>query len=510
MHASDGYLGIYGQSDSFDVISSGALTNNSLYGVALIGSVNDTVWNNDFVGNDGATTTYSPSHIQAVDSGTNDRWFECAPGGGRCYGNYWADWHTYLPSGRLAPYLIDGSVYDYYPLGLPVGQSPVTFTESGLVAGTTWSVTFNGITRSSTGSEIVFGAAPGTYNFLVSVPQGYSATPSSGSVTTVGGPYSAAIRFAAIYAVTLTESGLPSGTAWSAIFGGVASSSTTATMTFSVPQGLYAYQIESVPGYTVTPRSGSATVSGTYALMVTYEAVPTPTYAVTLSEGGLAPGTVWSATVNGMNQSTSGPRLTFYLPNGTYSYAFNTVPGYSLGSGAAGSLTVSGSPVSTAATYVPPPTYTVSLTETGLATGTTWSATLGGVTLSTSGASLVFTVPAGTYNYSFAAVSGYDLGSGSTGSLSVAGSGASAAVTYTPHPAASVASTSDLNTYFAASIALAVIALVVALVALLLRRGTRASAPPKSWTPPPPAGGEEGAAPGQSWSEGPPGGTPKN
>jgi hypothetical protein len=43
-------------------------------------------------------------------------------------------------------------------------------------------------------------------------------------------------------------------------------------------------------------------------------------YPVTFSEAGLASGTAWSATVNGILENSSSPTLTFLEPNGTYSY----------------------------------------------------------------------------------------------------------------------------------------------------------------------------------------------
>ena len=60
----------------------------------------------------------------------------------------------------------------------------VTFSESGLPSGTSWSVTFNGQTESSTGSSITFsGIPPGTYTYTVTPPQGFVASPSSGSLS---------------------------------------------------------------------------------------------------------------------------------------------------------------------------------------------------------------------------------------------------------------------------------------------------------------------------------------
>jgi Thermopsin/Periplasmic copper-binding protein (NosD) len=235
------------------------------------------------------------------------------------------------------------------------------------------------------------------------------------------------------FTVTFTESGIEftAGSTWSVTLGGVTEYSNSPTITFAAPMGTSLYSVGSFAGYTASPSSGSVIVTGaSYNVSITFTPVR---YAVTLSEGGLSPSTTWSATVDGVTQSSSGTSIVFYLNNGTHSFSFNAVSGYNLGSGASGTLSVPGAPVSLSATYSP---------------------------------------------------------------------------VSTP----SLASTSDLNNYFAIALAIALIALVVALVALLLRRGGKKAEPmppPAAWTPPTAAGGAgtaEAPAPassgGPSWSEG--------
>jgi len=72
----------------------------------------------------------------------------------------------------------------------------ITFTESGLPSGTTWSVTFNGNATSSTTSTISYtGIANGSYSFSVGSITGYTASPSSGTITVNGGNVNQAITF---------------------------------------------------------------------------------------------------------------------------------------------------------------------------------------------------------------------------------------------------------------------------------------------------------------------------
>ncbi len=71
----------------------------------------------------------------------------------------------------------------YVGMTAPPPGYAVTFSESGLPPGDSWSVTLNGTTRSSTSPNITFQEPAGTYSYSVSVPSGLSASPSSGTIT---------------------------------------------------------------------------------------------------------------------------------------------------------------------------------------------------------------------------------------------------------------------------------------------------------------------------------------
>jgi len=72
----------------------------------------------------------------------------------------------------------------------------VTFTESGLPSGTNWSVTFNGITQSSSTSQIQFtNVSNGTYSYTVGSVSGYNVSPSYGNVTVNGANVTQSITF---------------------------------------------------------------------------------------------------------------------------------------------------------------------------------------------------------------------------------------------------------------------------------------------------------------------------
>ena len=71
----------------------------------------------------------------------------------------------------------------------------IRFNESGLATRTSWSVTLNGLLRSSTNSTLNFSEINGAYPFSVGPVPGYSTSPASGSVTVNGTNMSQAILF---------------------------------------------------------------------------------------------------------------------------------------------------------------------------------------------------------------------------------------------------------------------------------------------------------------------------
>jgi len=100
----------------------------------------------------------------------------------------------------------------------------ITFTESGLPPGTQWSVTFNGITKSSTSNSITFtGVLAGNYTWnassIIAVGNGtrYVAQASSGTIS-VPTELSVSLHYVKQYRVTIQPtpggSTSPSGTSW--------------------------------------------------------------------------------------------------------------------------------------------------------------------------------------------------------------------------------------------------------------------------------------------------------
>jgi len=169
-----------------------------------------------------------------------------------------------------------------------------------------------------------------------------------------------------------------------------------------------------------------------------------PSYNVTFTETGLAPGTNWSVHVTGVHwgwwfvshhqHGSNTSSIVFSLPNGTYRFSVRNVPGYQLLSGAHGVFQVNGtSPPAMSVAFGKLTYYTVTFTESGLASGTHWAvriATFGhgwgwhfrDYGRSGTGSSLNFSLLNGTYFYRVLSVPGYNLTSGNAvGEFNVTG-----------------------------------------------------------------------------------------
>ena len=76
-----------------------------------------------------------------------------------------------------------------------IGGYPVTFTESGLPPGTTWSVALNGDVLSSSASTMTFVEPNGTYAYTVGSLTGYAMSPSVGQVIVNGANQEVSVTF---------------------------------------------------------------------------------------------------------------------------------------------------------------------------------------------------------------------------------------------------------------------------------------------------------------------------
>lgn len=147
---------------------------------------------------------------------------------------------------------------------IPETSYNVVFTQSGLPDGTSWSVTLDETTLTSTSNEITFDPVNGTYSYTISMVPGYSAPEYAGTVTVSGNDVSVQAEFSVVtYAVSFLSNGLPSGITWFVnLSSGDSYSATGSTISLDLPNGTYTYTVDDVSDYNTTTASGQFTISG--------------------------------------------------------------------------------------------------------------------------------------------------------------------------------------------------------------------------------------------------------
>jgi len=230
--------------------------------------------------------------------------------------------------------------------------------------------------------------------------------------------------------VVFTQSGLPRNTSWSVTLNGQAATTNATSIAFEEPAGSYNYTVGPMAGYTMEPAAGVAVIAGSdVTLPITFSRMA-ENFSVQFVETGLPSGVIWSVTLNGSIQRSSSTAVVFSEPNGSYAYSVPTADGF-VPAPAVGTVSVRGEAASVVIEFGAngPPIYGVTVTESGLPAGTTWSVTLGGTPETTAATSLLFVVANGSYSFSVARVGSYVPTPGS-GNVEVQGSNQTIAVVY--------------------------------------------------------------------------------
>lgn len=323
---------------------------------------------------------------------------------------------------------------------------PVTFTETGLSTGTSWSVSLGTSFLASTGTSLDFAVVNGTTPFSVSPVAGYSSSPSSGNVVVAGGPASVPVTFSV---------GGPSISSFEAVPSSIHLGGTSLLeVAASGGSGALGYGYSNLPSgcATLDTASLSCTPSATGTFMVgvtvtdglgsTASASTSLTVAsgaqLAFSETGLPGGTVWNVTVGTETVSSSSTSLDFYLAAGSYHYVIGPVADHTAKK-PSGSVSLSSAGTGVSVTFEH--AYLVTFTETGLASGTSWAVELRTVTLSSTTSTITFWTPNGTYAYGITPVPGY-LATGSPSSVVVAHAPTGISVTFAVTLGAANAATS--------------------------------------------------------------------
>ncbi|MCI4348739.1 MAG: YncE family protein [Thermoplasmata archaeon] len=233
------------------------------------------------------------------------------------------------------------------------------------------------------------------------------------------------------YNVLFSESGLPGGTSWTFSYSGtsaygptnVSVASTMSSFLTRLPNGSYAFTINPVANFLASPARGSFNVAGA---AVTVAITFSELFPVTFREMGLAAGTDWSVRFNGTSNHSTTNSIGFTATNGSYPYVLGTLSGYR-GAPSAGTVVVIGAPRTVSITFNA--TYAITFTETGLASGTNWSVTVGGSTSFSLTTSIALVEVNGTYPYTLGAVPGWTTAS-YAGAVTVSGAAASKVIAW--------------------------------------------------------------------------------
>lgn len=316
-------------------------------------------------------------------------------------GNYW--WN-YLGNGNQT-YNNSGLINrggDEAPLVQSVYE--VTFNETGLPTGTQWYVILgNGaLAVTGKGSKIQFYEPNGTY-FIQLYAGRYIANQSTGLVIVSGTNQSFNIKFSYTYFLRFVESGLPDNTPWSITVNGVSGSSTGDTIEYIATNGSFSYDLGGVNGYYPTASSGSFNLIGkNTTVKISFISF---TFPVRISESGLQSGTHWGLFIEGQQLFSSSSSLNLNLPNGTYDYTVIGAKGYTTSS-PYGTLTVENGSLASSIVFHPE-NFTLTFTQKGLPSGTTWSVTVGSQTIKSGNRSISFAESTSAYNFTITSPSGY-------------------------------------------------------------------------------------------------------
>ncbi len=196
-------------------------------------------------------------------------------------------------------------------ISVPFKQNyTVAFTESGLLAGTTWSVTLNGNTISSSTSTITFSEENGTYDYSIGSAAGYHPSTATGTVTVNSAALNIPVTYVQdTYTITVTQKGLPSGDTWTFTLDGVQHNSTSGTITLQVISGTHNVSATGPSGFTVSVPSNVTVNNANSSVSVNFTQVVKGSTGTLLT--GLGVGLVVGAVVAALG-------LMFYTGTGVF------------------------------------------------------------------------------------------------------------------------------------------------------------------------------------------------
>ncbi|MGA8302525.1 MAG: hypothetical protein WA691_01480 [Thermoplasmata archaeon] len=220
---------------------------------------------------------------------------------------------------------------------------PVKFTETGIVETGTpivwWvNVTYQNLTLyaayefSATAGFAYL--SNGTWVYTVQTDdKALAPTIPTDTIVVDGAELNITVTFlASTYPVEFVETGLPSGALWSVTVMSTAIGatpisldSTSTFLTFNLQNGTYQYRVPPNGIYFPTPGNGSVLVNGGGAMLSI--AFVRAEFTVTFYETGLASGTLWSVTLDGITETSTNSTVVFSVVNGTFPFEVSSTAG---------------------------------------------------------------------------------------------------------------------------------------------------------------------------------------
>ena len=223
----------------------------------------------------------------------------------------------------LAVYVFSPAVFQ------PPLKYNVNFIENGLPSGTTWYVSLGNSTLSSSSNTITFQESNGTYRFSIQSIGNLSPYPSSGSLTVQGHPLNVSVTFSPpkSYVVNFNPQGIPPDYQWWVVLNNTKKISTGLnSISFTLTNGTYNYEIGGGAGYIPSPSKGMVMVSG-QEVNVSISFVPEH-FNLIIIEKGLPSGMSWYVILNGNEYSSSNSTIIIPLTDGNYKINFVSFQGF--------------------------------------------------------------------------------------------------------------------------------------------------------------------------------------
>ncbi|MCI4364084.1 MAG: YncE family protein [Thermoplasmata archaeon] len=229
----------------------------------------------------------------------------------------------------------------------------ISFFESGLPSGTNWSVTLDGVRRTSLSSTIGFTEPNGTYTFSVSSADTRYHSASTGTTLMVSnGPVEENLTFGLLtFPVAISEAGLPSADGWYFnLSGGLAVYTHSAALGLALANGSYTFSVATGDKrYEPVPSASTLHVAGANLFLdATFSLV---TSTVSFGELGLPNGTSWGVSMAGSSRSSVAQTIAFDEANGTYPYSVGSTPGFRASVPLNSTVTVRGAGVQVTVTF---------------------------------------------------------------------------------------------------------------------------------------------------------------